>query len=103
MKRSCSLTRRRGRPRGRGGHLTAGGSKLRALLAGRAIDRGGELGCLGVALSWVLGGCARHHVIEVLDEIGTREARRGRRVRDVRPQLGHVVVQGNATLPVSIS
>ena len=35
---------RRGRSRRRGGHLTALGSKLRALLAGGVIDRVGELG-----------------------------------------------------------
>ena len=70
MKRSCSLDRRRPRRLGGGRHLTAIELELRALLRGRAIDSGREVGCPGKALPRVLGGCARHDVVELLDEIG---------------------------------
>ena len=67
-------------------------AERRALLGDGAIDRVGEVGGLGVPVVWILGGRARHDVVERLDELGALQARRGRRILDVRPQLRHVVV-----------
>ena len=65
--------------------------------AARAIDRGGQLRRPRVARVRVLGGRSRNHLVEGLG-VGALEAGRRRRVGDVRPQLGHVVVlrEGNA-------
>ncbi len=74
---------------GRAGHLEAVGGDLRP---GGALDRGGQLRGLGVAVVRVLGRRARDHLVEGLGQVGALQTRRGRRVGDVRPQLRHVVV-----------
>ena len=82
----------RGSDAGRAGRVNGIRAERRALLGDRAIDRVGEVGGLGVPVVWILGRRARHHVVEGLDELGALQARRGRRILDVRPQLCHVVV-----------
>ena len=91
------VLRRRGRGRGRSGprgarDLEAVGRDLRPLLGDGAVDGRGQLGRLRVARRRILGRRARDDLVEGAVELRARQARRRRRVGDVRPQLRHVVV-----------
>ena len=77
---------------GRGSRVNGVRAERGALLGNCAIDRVGQVRGLGVPIAWILGRSARHHGVERLDELGALQARRGRRILDVRPQLCHVVV-----------
>ena len=97
MKRSWLLLGSRHRARGPRG-LEASGGEPCILLGDGLIHRGGEVGGPLVARVRVLRGGPGHHVVEGRHEVGALQARGGRRVGDVRPQLGHVVVLGEGNV-----